>query len=65
MDEEKISMAQSLREMAVNEKKTFMLDKRDSAISTIQRLKFKGYKFKCRTDIRKGYCVITKLVNPK
>lgn len=64
MDEEKISMAQSLREMAVNEKKTFMLDKRDSAISTIQRLKFKGYKFRCKTLIHRNIFVVTKILNP-
>lgn len=65
MAEKMKSMAQLLIELNINETTTFMLAKRDSAVSTVQRLKFKGYKFKCKTDISKGCCIITKIMNPK
>lgn len=65
MNDEKKSMAQLLRQLDINEKKMFALIRKDSVLTTIQRLKCRGYRFKCKTDIDKGCCVITKLVNPK
>lgn len=65
MDEEKISMAQSLREMAVNEDQTFVLVKKTSVVNTVQRLKSEGYRFKCKTYLNSNCLLVTKLVNPK
>lgn len=64
MAENNKSMIQSLRELDLNEKKTFVLERRDSVLTTIQRLKYKGYRFECNTFIDDG-CVVTKIKNPK
>lgn len=64
MDEVKKSMAQSLRELKVNDKKPFPLMRRTSVISTLQRLNSEGYRFKGESFANKGTYVVKKIMNP-
>lgn len=65
MDALKKSMAQSLRELKVNDKKTFILAKRTSVISTLQRLNSEGYRFTTESFANRGTYVVKKVLNPE
>ena len=64
MDEEKKSMAQSLRELKINERIKFILAKRTSVVSTLQRLSSEGYRFKTTSMTTKREYVVKKISNP-